>query len=428
MLSLPLWLGVLLAGRSYFKGKVGGSKYAVFAFVAGALAYSLLFALGNVRGIVAWAVFSLEITAIYFVVAFLGELSYTFGDLRFFARLQLEVTLLVMAVSAAANPSEIVGGLGRASHPNVATSVFGLVAGAYLVVYGWLAACAFFRLGRDAELPSNRVRAWLLGVGMILAGTYGLTKAWTSLAPVTWPAGIPLGSWDRLGQMILGLLGVGVLVAVALPGFMERFINEWCERVHILRHVYRDIHNVLAAIDDRMPAVWSHAGGETLRAVRHLCAEFGVAEMETRQVLEATAIYSLGQSPSSAPGAGRAAWEPNTPLADGHLYRDSYFLPQAFRHQAYFYAGVGKILEKADRRYDGADELGWLKAKGHVLPLGSRILRVVNYWFSHRRDPQGGEEYLRREKGRTFDPAVVDEFLLYLRGKGDAGKQGDSTS
>ncbi len=417
--SLPLWVGVVLAGRSYLKGKVAGSKYAFFAFAAGAVAYSVIFSnlAWGIRGAAAWAVFSLEITAIYFVIAFLGELSYTFGELRLFALLHLGVTLLVMTIALAANPAGIAGGLAVAPHPDEAALAFGLSVAVYLAGYGGLAAWAFFRLGRDAELPSNRVRAWLLGEGMILAGIYGVSKAWTSLGGAAWSTGVFPGSWDGFGQLLLGVLGLSVLAAVGLPRSMERAINEWCERVDILRYVYRDLHNALAAIDDRMPAVWSHAGGEALRAVRHLCAKFEVTEMESWQVLEATAIYSLGQLPSPAPvtASGLVSQGQEDPRTVGHLYRGSYFLPQAFRHQAHFYAGVGRMLEKADRRYDGADEPGWFKEKGQALPLGSRILRVVGYWFSHRQDSHGVEEYLRREKGRTFDPAVVDEFLAYLR-------------
>jgi HD-GYP domain-containing protein (c-di-GMP phosphodiesterase class II) len=94
-----------------------------------------------------------------------------------------------------------------------------------------------------------------------------------------------------------------------------------------------------------------------------------------------------------------------------------------------FEGGFKEVPENAASHHEGWNGTGYPKGlKGEEIPLGARILAVADVFEAvtsvrHYRSPMPLEEALNiivSDRGKKFDPAVVDAFMKYYAEKGRA--------
>ncbi len=326
---------------------------------------------------------------------FIAELSPSHGRFLPLVRNHAVATWLLMSGAFALYPIILRGPGG----PEWDRLLFGATSGCFLVGYAGWAAVIFFRCGKEVFLPTNALRSYALagGFAAVAAASVGQFTVLALRGP-GWAGGPVM--WLNLGGVFL--LATGVL----LPMAWERHLNAFLERVYWARYAYEDIHNVLAAINDRLPLILPRRDALAMELTRGLCDLLDLPPGERNQTLEAAAITTFQASvlteelDSSGGRDAELNWEYLSPAA-------------ALRSDVYFYARVGRILSQVDHLYGGGDGH---TLRGEALPRGSRILRVVRYYVEHREDPRVLEQ-LVRGKGRDFDPRVVDglQELLGVR-------------
>ena len=185
------------------------------------------------------------------------------------------------------------------------------------------------------------------------------------------------------------------------------------------------------AIDDALDAVrcmtrlkreLSLGGRRHVRLARAVARELGLAPSDVDVLGYVASIHDLGMVRfASEAAAARRLDEPTRVAMSGHPEVSVEIL-----RPLEFLGVVREIILAHHERWDGAGYPHGLE--GEAIPIGARILAVVDAWesmTSHRpwRAPLSGDEAceeLRRESGGQFDAQVVEAFLRVVgRDAGD---------
>ena len=301
-------------------------------------------------------------------------------------------TGLVLAVTLVTAP---VGGLLPESGPWVVL--------AYLVPILWAAQSYGLRGGVLAASASGL--AWLLG----LAG----------MAVLTGDPGP--GFWVHAGPfLVLSLLGAFVGASREQEA---RLRQELMDANRLLR---RDLLHVVQALTQAIEAKDSYTEGHLHRVSEYavaLGARLGVRGHDLEMLHYASVLHDIGKI-----GIPEEILRKEGPLdpTQAEVMRRHPEIGARILERLDLLRGAAPIVRHHQERYDGRLEgtypgyPGGLS--GESIPLGARIISVVDAFDAMTTDRpyrralsiEQATGILRKERGRQFDPVVVDTFLLLL--------------
>ena len=311
--------------------------------------------------------------------------------------------------------------------------------------------------------PGNGPRDLLLGSGMVLAAAAaGLALAWflpkgnewtplVYLLPILWAAlhyGLRGGILAASASGLCHLLGVaGLVLLVGVPG-MGREV--WTERADLLilsvagalvgwsrqrevrlreeliesnRLLRRDLVRVSDALIQAVEAKDAYTGGHLRRVSEYAVAvgeKLGLRGRELETLHYASLLHDVGKIGVPESVLGKAG-----PLDDREtgLMRLHPEIGARMLERLELLRGAAPLVLHHQERFDGerhGQHPGYPGGiAGEQIPLGARVIAVVDAFDAMTTTrpyrealPQAeAAAVLRRERGRQFDPRVVDAFL-----------------
>ena len=272
----------------------------------------------------------------------------------------------------------------------------------YLVVLWWMAS----RL----RLPGALVIAAAIAVGTLVGAT--------ELRAATLSAAETLAIYAQI--LAIWLVGVLLGYGAEREGALLEGLAELNERLA------QDLQRVVQALTEAVEAKDEYTGGH-LQRVQEFALEvgrrLGLSASALEQLHIASILHDIGKiaipeailnKPGPLDARERAIIERHPEIGARMLERIDGLreaAPLVLHHQ-----------ERWDGRQDDAYPGYPAGLAGEAIPLGARIIAVVDCFDAmttdrpYRRalEPDDARELLRRERGRQFDPRVVDSFLEIL--------------
>ena len=185
-----------------------------------------------------------------------------------------------------------------------------------------------------------------------------------------------------------------------------------------LKKQYTDSIKAFAKIIEMRPGIKSGRGKYIAEHARKVAHHMGMGDADARSVLYAGLLLQIGKM--SLPDELLAQPYHSMSYTDKKLY-----LQHPLEGRTLL-KGIGPLKEASEliyhqyEHYDGSGSPNALA--GREIPLGSRILAVVRDYVSYLDSSITGESmlieqvknHLSAQKGRTYDPEVVDTFLNIL--------------
>jgi hypothetical protein len=309
---------------------------------------------------------------------------------------------------------------------------------------------------RDALLGSSMVMA-AAAVGLVLVRFLPRGNEWTTLVyllPILWAAlryGLRGGILAASGSGVCHLLGLaGLVVLVGVPGIGRevwtgradllilsvagalvgwsrqrevRLREELIESNRLLRH---DLVRVSEALMEAVEAKDAYTGGHLRRVSEYAVAvgeKLGLRGRDLETLHYASLLHDVGKL-----GVPESVLRKEGPLDDQEtgLMRQHPEIGARMLERLELLRAAAPLVLHHQERYDGSldgQHPGYPEGiAGEKIPLGARIIAVVDAFdamtttrpYREALPTKEAAMVLRRERGRQFDPRVVDAFLGYL--------------
>jgi HD domain/MASE1 len=308
----------------------------------------------------------------------------------------------------------------------------------------------------------KRLKDLLLGSGMVLAAAAaGLVLAWllprgnewttlVYLLPILWAAinyGLRGGILGASGSGICHLLGLAALVIAGVPG-IEREV--WSGRADLLilslagalvgwsrqrelrlreeliesnRLLRRDLVRVSDALMQAIEAKDAYTGGHLRRVSEYAVSvgqKLGLRGRDLETLHYASLLHDVGKL-----GVPESVLRKEGPLDDHEtgLMRQHPEIGARMLERLGLLRGAAPLVLHHQERFDGeldGQHPGYPGGiAGEQIPLGARVIAVVDAFdamtttrpYREALPVEEAASVLLREKGRQFDPRVVDAFL-----------------
>jgi len=178
----------------------------------------------------------------------------------------------------------------------------------------------------------------------------------------------------------------------------------------IIRSLRRDLYVLLSILDDLLFALRSHQLTPKGYYISALGEKLRLESEEIQLIKEASTLFDIRQ--------GRVNQEPQEALdsvrrdlINSSLVRPPISQPDYLK-QLYFFHNLYQVTRHIGENYDGTGQPSGLSKDD--IPLGSRIIRVVDYYISRTEisiDPSTVITELQEGSGTLFDPKIVPAFL-----------------
>jgi HD-GYP domain-containing protein (c-di-GMP phosphodiesterase class II) len=316
------------------------------------------------------------------------------------------------------------------------------------------------------EIPATSRRDFLLGFGMVLAAAaVALAFAWylprgsdwttlLYLLPILWASlhhGLRGGVLSASGSGVCHLLGLALMAV--LMGVPEVGREVWAGRADLLilsvagavvgwsrdrearlrdelvesnRLLRRDLVRVSEALMQAVEAKDAYTGGHLRRVSEYAVSvgeKLGLRSRDLETLHYASLLHDVGKL-----GVPESVLRKEGPLdkAETEIMRQHPEIGARMLQRLELLNAAAPLVLHHQERYDGdlaGKHPGYPRGlSGEAIPLGARIIAVVDAFDAMTttrpyREALSGEKaagVLRRERGRQFDPKVVDAFLELL--------------
>jgi hypothetical protein len=300
--------------------------------------------------------------------------------------------------------------------------------------------------------------AWMVvaaaAAGLVLAWLLPRGNEWTTLVyllPILWAAihyGMRGGILAASGSGICHLLGLaGLVVLAGVPGIgrevwsgradllilsMAGALVGWSrqrelrlreELIESNRLLRRDLVRVSDALIQAVEVKDSYTGGHLRRVSEYAVAvgqKLGLRGRELETLHYASLLHDVGKL-----GVPESVLRKEGPLDDQEtgLMRQHPEIGARMLERLELLRGAAPLVLHHQERFDGeldGQHPGYPKGlAGEEIPLGARVIAVVDAFdamtttrpYREALSMEEAASVLRREKGRQFDPRVVDAFL-----------------
>jgi hypothetical protein len=288
------------------------------------------------------------------------------------------------------------------------------------VAFGWSSALLWWNLLYLAPIGWAAHHLRLRG-GLMAAGGVGLAAlgahAWVFRDSPT-PSGVPVGLYG----LVLLFWIVGAIVGLAA----EREAELVDGLVAVNARLRRDLQRVVRALTGALEAKDAYTEGHLQRVTGYAVEvgrRMGLDERELELLQIAATLHDVGKI-----GIPETILNKSGPL-DAEEWEAMRRHPEIGARLLASLDGLqaaAPLVLHHQERWDGGtagDFPGYPAGlAGQEIPLGARIIAVVDCYDavttdrSYRRavDDQRARQILRAERGRQFDPEVVDKFLAIL--------------
>ncbi len=233
---------------------------------------------------------------------------------------------------------------------------------------------------------------------------------------------IAVGFEATLSDRHLVFATVVLVVLLGCLGAIARLIGRG-------RTTARAVEGLVTALDHRHPDTSAHSSRVFALVSRMLDGVPGLPPSEREAILTASLIHDIGKIATP----DRALLKPGTLTVDERevMQRHSTIGAEIVRRVDGLEATV-PIVRHHHERWDGAGYPDGLV--GPVIPLGARMIAVADTYDAMTHDrvyrrALGHQEALAElfaERGRQFDPVVVDVFSRIIATEQDAGMAGST--
>lgn len=279
--------------------------------------------------------------------------------------------------------------------------LYNLLFEAFFLPFFLLCALGFKKYAKLVGDLVAKARLYALSIGCFAGALYRIIKL-TYLFQVRYlpfmePLDIPVI------VRVLNLFMVLFLFAgFVMPSPLERMIKSLGE-LFALRQIHYSLISLLAMINDARSML--PYDPKMIYYVKRMCQKLGLSPMETEQVTETARLYA----------ATRGKGDINQTKMEGEITPSTSTVEQtasAFAEELQFYSQVYQLIRYCEERYDAQGSSTGLM--GNFLPLGSRIIKVVDHYLYRSPSPEEGVRQLRAGAGKEFDPEVVRAFIELL--------------
>jgi hypothetical protein len=309
---------------------------------------------------------------------------------------------------------------------------------------------------RDALLGSWMVLA-AAAVGLVLVWFLPRGNEWTTLVyllPILWAAlhyGLRGGILAASGSGVCHLLGLaGLVVLVGVPGIgrevwtgradllilslagalvgwsRQREVRLRDELIESNRLLRRDLVRVSEALMEAVEVKDAYTGGHLRRVSEYAVAvgeKLGLRGRDLETLHYASLLHDVGKL-----GVPESVLRKEGPLDDQEtgLMRQHPEIGARMLERLELLRAAAPLVLHHQERFDGSldgQHPGYPEGiAGEKIPLGARIIAVVDAFdamtttrpYREALPTKEATMVLRRERGRQFDPRVVDAFLDYL--------------
>ncbi|MBI3076940.1 MAG: diguanylate cyclase [Deltaproteobacteria bacterium] len=181
------------------------------------------------------------------------------------------------------------------------------------------------------------------------------------------------------------------------------------------------VHALAAAVDARDPSTARHSE-EVAQLATALACHMGLPEEEVRRVTLAARLHDVGKI-----GIPDAVLHKSGPLGreEQQLLCTHPVIARSIMGQVPELEGVIPLVYHQQERYEGGGHPEGLK--GQAIPRGARIIAVANAYqamisarpYRSARTEREALEALGLERGKCFDPEVVDALVALVDGESD---------
>ncbi|MDI6892165.1 MAG: hypothetical protein QMD08_04105 [Actinomycetota bacterium] len=323
----------------------------------------------------------LPLTALLLVLVLSGMVFIFFS---FLARPELELALLTDDAT------------------NTHIFLYNLLFEAFFLPFFLLCALGFKRYARLVGDLVAKARLYTLSIGCFAGALYRIIKLVYLFQVRYLPFMEPLDI--SVIVRVLNLFMVLFLFAgFVMPSPLERIIKSLGE-LFALRQIHYSLISLLVMINDARSML--PYDPKMIHYVRRLCQRLGLSPMETEQAAEAARLYAATTGKGSI---NQAKMEEEISIPSTSTVEQT---ASAFAEELQFYNQVYQLIRCCEERYDAQGSSTGLM--GDFLPIGSRIIKVVDHYLYRSPSPEEGVRQLRAGARKEFDPEVVKAFIKLL--------------
>jgi len=256
------------------------------------------------------------------------------------------------------------------------------------------------------------LQAALLACGIVFAFAFMNDRMFAALEPEAWRRWLDLGTWACF--LVLTAVVVG-----SLHEERERQMRD-------LQHAYHAILDLVARCIDSVDRNTENHSRRVADYAVELARALGLGEREVEDIRAGAYLHDIGKIDVSVDVLRKAAGLSPEEMAEMRRHVDHG--ERLVRSMGGVLAHVIPIVAYHHERWDGR---GYRGLAGEAIPLGARIVAVADTYDalvsdrSYRRGRSAAQALavLREERGRQFDPRVVDAFLALYATDEPAGAE-----
>ncbi len=197
--------------------------------------------------------------------------------------------------------------------------------------------------------------------------------------------------------------------------------NLCLEIFRLSKSIYEDVlfssvQTLVSVVEAIDPNLRGHSWNMARYAVA-LSSRMNLPKIQIEAIKYAALLHGIGRI-----GIPDRIWRKEGPLAEGELraMKSHTIIGQKIVEKANFPFDVASIVRSHHENYDGGGYPDGLK--GDEIPIGARIVAVVNAWdamtaersYRPSKTIEEGVEEIKAKKGSQFDPEIVDIFLSMM--------------
>lgn len=282
---------------------------------------------------------------------------------------------------------------------NLSVFIYSLVLQSLFLPLFAICALNFYRYARLVKEQVTRVRLYSLSIGCLM-GASGRILELVYWFDMRYFAYLKFFGFPVVIRIINLFMVLFLYAGFIMPAFLRKIVESFGELLG-LRQTRYNLISLLALINDARSFL--HSDNEMINYVRRLCEKFSLSLEETAQAVESARIISAL--------AGKT--DQNSTMESAQVFHSAAkYAAAAFAEEIKFYDQVYKNILYAKERYDGKDAISDLN--GDKLPMGSRIIKVVDCYFNSNLFPFEAVKVLKEGANKEFDPEVVKAFIEIL--------------
>ena len=410
LFPIPFWSCAIYALIKFLKNPHDSkNKYVTLIFTFGAIAFTVVippifFGLNNLLGIRNIGRFIMDIScllALFFAYKFLTEFAPRKKKNNYLVLFHLVVAIVVMFVLFFLSDSKMDLLFTVDDVKNIYFFIYNLVFESFFLPVFIFCSLNFGKYSKISKESSTKTRLIFLSLGCAAAFLHGILKTLSLFFDRYFTTSEPILNMSLIGTFLTLIMAISLATGFLWPKFLEKLTDSVANLIS-LRQIRLNLISLLAQLNDMRTLLFPYSNEKMAHYVKLICKELSLPKKEADPIIEAARLHFTSTNDEGVIKDNRETKTLNPPLA--------------FTEELEFYNQIYYQLRYLHERYDGEENDNGLAREN--LPLGSRIIKVVNYYYNKLRETKSHEEKIKlimQNARKELDPKIVEVFIKVLK-------------